>query len=197
MIRVAVFADTLGRAEGIAKLLAEDERLEIVAAGAWLRPRAAEPMAMVDVVVAVGIDFEQSPREGPPVIMLSNAFPARTVFSRNVRAWLPENASPAEIAAAIAAAAQEFTVLTRAQVRQWGRADLASQENAMAEALTAREAQVLRMMADGLGNKQIAARLDLSDHTAKFHVAQILAKLGAGSRAEAVAIGMRRGWVPI
>jgi DNA-binding CsgD family transcriptional regulator len=57
--------------------------------------------------------------------------------------------------------------------------------------------EVLRMLADGLGNKEIADRLGISDHTAKFHVAQILAKFGAGSRAEAVAIGMRRGLVPV
>ncbi len=65
------------------------------------------------------------------------------------------------------------------------------------EALTARELQVLRMLADGLANKEIAAQLGISDHTAKFHVAQILAKLGAGSRAEAVAAGIRSGLVPI
>lgn len=65
------------------------------------------------------------------------------------------------------------------------------------EALTPRELQVLRMMADGLANEEIAAQLGISDHTAKFHVAQVLAKLGASSRAEAVAAGMRSGLVPI
>jgi DNA-binding NarL/FixJ family response regulator len=53
------------------------------------------------------------------------------------------------------------------------------------------------MMADGLANKEIATQLAISDHTAKFHVAQILAKLGASTRAEAVSIGIRRGLVPI
>jgi len=63
--------------------------------------------------------------------------------------------------------------------------------------LTGREIEVLGMMADGLGNKIIAARLGISTHTAKFHVASILDKLGAGSRTEAVAIGLRRGLVAI
>jgi len=59
--------------------------------------------------------------------------------------------------------------------------------------LTAREMEVLKLLASGLPNKTIAARLKISSHTAKFHVASILAKLGAASRTEAVAVGMRRG----
>ena len=67
----------------------------------------------------------------------------------------------------------------------------------LAEHLTARETVVLRLMALGLGNKEIASRLDISEHTAKFHVSSILAKLGAASRTEAVTIGMTRGLVAI
>ncbi len=51
------------------------------------------------------------------------------------------------------------------------------------------------MLAGGLANKEIAAKLNLSDHTVKFHVASILGKLGASSRAEAVAMGIRRGLI--
>ena len=53
------------------------------------------------------------------------------------------------------------------------------------------------MLAEGLGNKAIAARLGISTHTVKFHVAAILQKLGAKSRAEAVTIGVRRGLLMI
>ena len=53
------------------------------------------------------------------------------------------------------------------------------------------------MMAEGLGNKEIAARLAISEHTVKFHISSILAKLGAGTRTEAVTIGIRRGLIPI
>src|SRR5262245_48117677 len=62
---------------------------------------------------------------------------------------------------------------------------------------TPRQLQVLRMLADGVPNKQIAAQLHISEHTAKFHVGQILAKLGAESRTEAVAIGIRHGLVMV
>ena len=63
------------------------------------------------------------------------------------------------------------------------------------EPLTRREREVLQMLAAGLANKEIAARLNISDHTAKFHVAAILGKLGAATRTEAVALGIRRGLV--
>ena len=64
-------------------------------------------------------------------------------------------------------------------------------------ALTPRELEVLALLAEGASNKLIARRLGISVHTAKFHVASIMAKLGAGSRTEAVTIGMRRGLVAI
>lgn len=63
------------------------------------------------------------------------------------------------------------------------------------ETLTPRETEVLQLMATGLPNKIIASRLKISLHTAKFHVAQILGKLGATSRTEAVTMGARRGYV--
>ena len=65
------------------------------------------------------------------------------------------------------------------------------------EELTARERQVLRLLGDGLGNKEIAARLAISEHTAKFHISSILGKLSAASRTEAVSQGIRRGLIPI
>jgi DNA-binding CsgD family transcriptional regulator len=51
------------------------------------------------------------------------------------------------------------------------------------------------MLAGGLSNKEIAARLSISDHTVKFHLASIFGKLGAASRTEAVSIGIRRGLI--
>jgi DNA-binding NarL/FixJ family response regulator len=65
--------------------------------------------------------------------------------------------------------------------------------SASGEPLSAREREVLALLAEGLGNKAIAARLGISSHTVKFHVAAILDKLGAGTRAEAVTVGVRRG----
>jgi DNA-binding CsgD family transcriptional regulator len=65
------------------------------------------------------------------------------------------------------------------------------------EDLTTREVEVLRLMARGQTNKQVAAQLKISEHTAKFHVSSVLSKLGARTRTEAVTIGMTRGLVAI
>jgi DNA-binding NarL/FixJ family response regulator len=65
------------------------------------------------------------------------------------------------------------------------------------ETLTAREHEVLRLVADGLPNKAIARELGISEHTAKFHVGSLLSKLGAGSRTEAVTQATRRGLLSI
>ncbi len=64
-------------------------------------------------------------------------------------------------------------------------------------ALTPRELDVLRLVAQGLGNKEIAAELDLSAHTVKYHLASVLAKLGVRSRTEAVSRGIRTGLLPL
>jgi DNA-binding NarL/FixJ family response regulator len=61
------------------------------------------------------------------------------------------------------------------------------------EPLTARELEVLQLLAEGLPNKLIAAQLHISEHTAKFHVSAIILKLGAASRTEAVTLAARRG----
>jgi DNA-binding NarL/FixJ family response regulator len=64
-------------------------------------------------------------------------------------------------------------------------------------ALTRRELSVLRLVAHGLGNKEIAGELGISTHTVKYHLASLLAKLGVHSRTEAVSIGLRKGLVPL
>jgi DNA-binding NarL/FixJ family response regulator len=115
-----------------------------------------------------------------------------------VRAVLPRDATAGEIRAAIDAVVAGLLALhPDALVDARPTRRPAAARVAPDQPLTGREIEVLGMMADGLGNKLIAARLGISTHTAKFHVASILAKLGAGSRAEAVAIGLRRGLVAI
>ena len=70
-------------------------------------------------------------------------------------------------------------------------------EEELSEEITSRETDVLRMLAEGLVNKDIAARLGISEHTVKFHISSILDKLGASTRTEAVTLGIRRGLIPI
>ena len=65
------------------------------------------------------------------------------------------------------------------------------------EALTTREIQILQMLAEGVSNKAIAARLRISEHTVKFHISSVLSKMGAISRTEAVTRGIRNGLIVI
>ncbi len=70
-------------------------------------------------------------------------------------------------------------------------------DNPSVEPLTPRETEVLTLLADGLGNKEIAHRLSISEHTIKFHIRSILGKLGASSRTEAVSLGLRSGLIEL
>jgi DNA-binding CsgD family transcriptional regulator len=70
-------------------------------------------------------------------------------------------------------------------------------DEAPVEALTARERDVLALLADGLGNRDIAAALGISEHTVKFHLGAIFGKLGASTRTEAVRRGLRLGLIHI
>jgi DNA-binding CsgD family transcriptional regulator len=65
------------------------------------------------------------------------------------------------------------------------------------EALTAREQEVLALLAGGLPNREMAAALSISEHTVKFHLASIFGKLGVSTRTEAVQRGLRLGVIEI
>jgi DNA-binding NarL/FixJ family response regulator len=114
-----------------------------------------------------------------------------------VRAVLPREISAEQLQAALRAVAAGLIVAHPAEVGALlpTPASTMNEVTPLAEPLTKREREVLQMLASGLANKEIAARLAISDHTAKFHVASILGKLGASTRTEAVAIGIRHGLV--
>jgi DNA-binding NarL/FixJ family response regulator len=114
-----------------------------------------------------------------------------------VRAVLPSDIAPEQLVAALEAAAAGLIVVHPAEVDlMFPVVEGASRQlGELAEPLTPRESEVLQMLASGFANKTIAARLKISEHTVKFHVASILGKLGASSRTEAVSLGIRRGLV--
>ncbi len=119
--------------------------------------------------------------------------PAIRLLNRGVRAILPRDAPPAEVAAAIEAVAAGLVVLHPSaapiSLTKRPRTERGAHE-AGRDPLTPRELEILAMMAEGMGNRTIAQHLGISSHTVKFHVAAILDKLHARSRAEAVAAGV-------
>jgi DNA-binding NarL/FixJ family response regulator len=115
---------------------------------------------------------------------------------------LPRGAPIETIAVAAHAAAAGLVATTAALTAEALRTGAGADRGAAglpaeAEALTPREREVLLQMSLGLGNRQIAQALHISAHTAKFHVAQIIAKLDASSRAHAVAKALRSGLVEL
>jgi DNA-binding NarL/FixJ family response regulator len=118
-------------------------------------------------------------------------------FRNGVRAVLPREISTQQLQAALQAVAAGLIVVHPAEASMLMQAPTSSATEIVpfTQPLTNREREVLQMLATGLGNKEIAARLVISDHTAKFHVASILGKLGASTRTEAVAIGIRHGLI--
>jgi DNA-binding NarL/FixJ family response regulator len=118
-------------------------------------------------------------------------------FGNGVRAVLPREISTQQLQAALQAVAAGLIVAHPAEASMLMQTPTSSATEIVpfTQPLTNREREVLQMLATGLGNKEIAARLVISDHTAKFHVASILGKLGASTRTEAVAIGIRHGLI--
>ena len=136
------------------------------------------------------------------VALADDERPARALHGLPLRGWaiVSRDASAAELRAATAAAAQGFVFLPAAMSARLlpmrAPTPAAPAEGAL-EPLTPREREVLELLAHGLSNRQIAERLGISEHTAKFHVASISGKLGAASRTEAVSRGVRRGLITL
>jgi len=123
--------------------------------------------------------------------------PPRGTISRLLRAGVagvvPIDVIPSRFQSALSAIHAGLQVVDPALTRE----ESGSQAATSPEDLTEREQEVLAMLAEGLSNKEISSRLSISTHTVKFHISSILGKLGAGSRTEAVSIGMRTGRVAI
>ena len=159
-----------------------------------------ETATLTDLAARQAIEWASA--GGRVVLMVRHpaAEPVAQALRAGVRAVLPSVAAEPEIAAAIEAAAAGLVVFAPDLVETLlpGQATAAADPSAgPVEVLTPRELEVLRLLAIGLGNKEIAGRLKISDHTVKFHVASIMGKLGAASRTEAVTLGIRHGLIMI
>jgi DNA-binding NarL/FixJ family response regulator len=175
---------------GLASLLAEDPGIHPTASAL----RDVSP----DVLVVDAPDAASIPADAAaawpnlPIVLLGAGFAPDTLDHARPVAWLNTDADAAMLSAAVRAVAAGLTVLDPERAAL-PRLQVADPAEGVAETLTAREREVLALVADGLPNKAIARELGISEHTAKFHVGSLLGKLNAGSRAEAVAIATRRG----
>jgi two-component system, NarL family, response regulator YdfI len=212
VIRVFIVAASPLARSGLQQLLASPE-IEIVGSAVDLDSAAgllSEPGAEPDVIVVDGSRDSGSTAAnlsgGPsdigadiPIVVLegSDNGAGSDLLRQGARAVLPAGVSPSELHAALRAVTSGLIVLHPSTIAAipHSAVNTARATEEWTESLTKREREVLQMLAAGLGNKEIAAKLNISDHTAKFHVGSILGKLGVSTRAEAVSMGIRRGLV--
>lgn len=173
---VGQFAD----AEGLARAIG-DATIDVIALDAGWDTEAA-----LDAMRGLGSDSL------PVLTMLPDDSHASVALAAGARAILIRDSSIDEIVAALRAIVEGLTVIDSRAAD----AVLAAPERIASDAapeLTPRELQVLRLVAEGFSNKEIAFDLDISGHTVKFHVNSILSKLAARSRTEAVTNAARSG----
>lgn len=210
MIRVLVKASSPIAKAGLETLLQANPGLRVVEESApGARTMAADSPADVLLVEALSLAdggaraaLDWAGAGGPAVLLVRNSTPeaVAAALRAGVKAVLGSGRTGPEIIAAVEAAAAGLVVLDPSGIetllRSPGPGSSPGAET-LAEPLTPREIEVLQLLAAGLGNKEIASRLAISEHTAKFHVAAIMGKLGASSRTEAVTMGIRHGLIMI
>ena len=210
MIRIAIIAPGMAVRVGLRALLSDDPRVQVI--GEAVDPDELDQIeGVADVILwAPGLYMNLEARqldlshfklgEESALLVISNE--PKVIGQLALlpfRAWgvLDPEASRSELLAAIQALNEGLVVAPLA----WFKQALAvknsenDQSSAMVEPLTEREIEVLQLLAYGLTNKQIAARLKISAHTVKFHVSSIYSKLGTTNRVEAVNLGLKRGMI--
>ena len=211
MIRVLIVASSSISQSGLENLLRASTSLQVVRVlSDFGQLSESVEELQPDVVVAeiTGQDrtlpdeILKLSEEAPVAIVLlvddANAERDLDALRNGVRAVLPRNMSPGGIVAAVEAVGAGLAVLLPEGLDTLLREGSASHRAVsppLVEALTPREIEVLTMMVEGWGNKEISTRLGISEHTVKFHVASIMGKLNASSRTEAVTSGIRHGLI--
>ncbi|HMA33964.1 MAG TPA: response regulator transcription factor [Chloroflexia bacterium] len=207
MTRVFIAAPTPMMRAGLRTLVTTAE-LQVVGEAATLAALAGVLPAAEVIVVGDDALLGDAARPAtgdrwPAFVVLSaEGRAAPTLRALGLPGWavVPPDAPAPLLQAAITAAAQGLTVLPAPWVdRLLGprpAGDLLPLGPAD-ESLTAREREVLELLGQGLANKQIARQLQISEHTVKFHVSSVYAKLGAASRTEAVHRGAHRGLITL
>jgi two-component system, NarL family, response regulator YdfI len=209
MTRVVVVATSPAVRAGLAALLSGQPGLTVLESATGPAGLGSSIEAVEADVVVVALEPGQEPslplRAPPdtaarlPAIVLLGDEPASGWATRALRSGargaLPRTATADQILAAVLAAAAGLLVREPAASQSPVRTSRSPELTRPVQALTPREVEILELFAEGLGNKTIAARLGISEHTVKTHVTSVFAKLDVSTRAEAVAIAARLGLI--
>jgi DNA-binding NarL/FixJ family response regulator len=189
---------------GLSTLLARDAEIDVIesAPGAVAGSENGLDAIVVDGSSGAEVieDLQELYPNVPLVLIGADAAAEGPGVSAGAVAYLSAEVDAEALATAVKAVAQGLTVLDPEVITAAGmhlHSHAQSTTPIAGEALTHREREVLELVAAGLPNKAIARELGISEHTAKFHVGSLLAKLGAASRTEAVTIATRRGLLAI
>ncbi|MEW6733963.1 MAG: response regulator transcription factor [Acidobacteriota bacterium] len=211
MIRVLVAATSVIMRAGLEALINASVSLEVIGSSTEQTTLAQQIENLAPDVVLMELEVHNEEalpdlswlnvlRQDIAIVVLVDNPPngwLAEALRTGVRAILPRTAQANEIVSAVEASAYGLVVLdshTAAELLA-GLPSAQTLPGTGSHTLTAREIEILGMLAEGLGNKTIAARLGISEHTVKFHIASIFAKLNATSRTEAVTIGIRQGLI--
>ena len=203
MIRVAIVDDHPIVTDGVVANLRAAAEIEVVATGASADEAIALARAQTpDVLV---LDLELGGRSGLDAMAeIKRASPATRIvvfsayageervasaFERGADSYVLKGTSSDELVAVIRAVADGRTLIPPEIAAQLARAVRQPRR----DRLTGREREIVQLLADGLSNREIGERLGITERTVKFHVGEILARLGASNRAQAVAIAKARG----
>jgi NarL family two-component system response regulator YdfI len=202
LIRVLIAASSAVIRAGLAALLVS-EGIEVAGNAATLQEMTTLTADTTVDVLVVELDepVDEFPTELAAVVLMDPPLPEWIVeaLRGGVRGLLPREVDATELAGAVRAAAAGLITVHPQFLDELLAPSANSARDLLpllpGQSLSRREIEVLKMLADGQGNKIIAHRLGISEHTVKFHVASIMTKLDAGSRTEAVTQGIRRGLI--
>jgi DNA-binding NarL/FixJ family response regulator len=207
VIDVWVVASSAALRAGLHLLLQEDERLEVTGESrllAELGEAAPEFQVLLLADIAPTLVELQNLlaglKEPPALLWMTDNLHSLPEFTRLAwRAWgiVSLDASGAELAAAIQALSEGLLAGSPALLERMLHRTGAEMKTDGLDPLTGREIEVLQSLAQGLANKQISLALGISEHTVKFHVSSIYAKLGVTNRTEAARVGIQRGLVTV
>jgi DNA-binding NarL/FixJ family response regulator len=206
-IRIAVAATSAVRRAGLESIIRSLPEFQLVGSfGTVASLVSFARSAELDVIIIESDsirDLLLEPTLDAAIVLLTEVRDARSIsrlLRSGVRAILSRESDSDDILSAIYAGYDGLVLLSTPAAESlaavYGDHPL-EVEPELSEEITSRETDVLRMLAEGLVNKDIAARLGISEHTVKFHISSILDKLGASTRTEAVTLGIRRGLIPI
>jgi DNA-binding NarL/FixJ family response regulator len=199
-IRIAILAASLAVRVGLRALLEDQGDFEVIADAASLDMLdiGLEEFDLLLVSGNTGLP-KLADQDIGVVGMVGGEEDARQVIDSGVPAWglLTHDCSAEELAIAIRAVSQGMIISAPGLLvyANPGRSGSARLEDQIIEDLTPREMEVLQLLAQGLANKQIAYELEISEHTVKFHISSIYAKLGVTNRTEAVRTGFQQGLI--